>query len=676
MKVIATIFLTLFSVLLYAQSDTVRIINTIDSAFTLNLNEAQPLLETALKKSKEIGFKRGVFESQYKHARLLARNGDFLGAIELLKEARTTSELTLNDESVFYNFTGICFVYMGEYDSTEKYFLKTLAIKQDISDSVGIGTLLNNLGNVNISKGNLEKSTSYFLDALRVRTAIRDSAGIASTTNNLGIVFYKRKMFKEAIDNYLIALSLNRDFKDKTKEALILNNLGNAYDERGILDSSYVYYQLAFALSDSLKDARLIGISASNLGVAELRQKNFNRAEDLFLTSLEVREASEDKQGMAEIYNELASLKLETNELKIAEEYFKKSLSLAQEIGSLEIIREDHLGLAETYSKMKDFESAFLSHKEFVVLKDSILNIENQSSLNELVTQYETEKKEQQIELQEAKLAEQEATISRNRLALFASIATLLLLIIIGALWRNRIRKKQQLKLQEAKLEAREAEINATISSQEKERARYARDLHDGFGQMISILNMNLKNLNSDTRPDERHKVFEASTQVIDDMYSELKNICFDLMPQTLIKHGLESALKEFSDRINQTGNIAIELNIFGLGQRLEEVQEISLYRISQEWINNIIKYSDADKVTLQITKDEGEITLLIEDNGSGFDKNLLISGKGNGWKNLNTRSNLIQGTLELETAPGKKGNVLIINAPSKLKVKQEGIVA
>ena len=80
------------------------------------------------------------------------------------------------------------------------------------------------------------------------------------------------------------------------------------------------------------------------------------------------------------------------------------------------------------------------------------------------------------------------------------------------------------------------------------------------------------------------------------------------------------------------------------------------------------MKYSDANKVTLQITKDEGEITLLIEDNGKGFDKNLLASGKGNGWKNLNTRTNLIQGELELETQLGKKGNVLIVNAPSKIR--------
>lgn len=139
-------------------------------------------------------------------------------------------------------------------------------------------------------------------------------------------------------------------------------------------------------------------------------------------------------------------------------------------------------------------------------------------------------------------------------------------------------------------------------------------------------------------------------------------------MPQTLVSNGLESGLQEFAERINKAGKVFVETNFFGLEERPTDIQEISLYRISQEWINNILKYSSADQITLQITKDEKEITLMIEDNGDGFDRGLLMNSKGNGWKNLNTRSNLIHGTLELETEVGKKGNTLIVNAPSSLK--------
>ena len=87
----------------------------------------------------------------------------------------------------------------------------------------------------------------------------------------------------------------------------------------------------------------------------------------------------------------------------------------------------------------------------------------------------------------------------------------MILIVIIGLLTRSRARKKQELAIQKERIHAQEAEINAVISSQEKERARYARDLHDGFGQMISILNINLGSLKKNARPDERQKVFEES---------------------------------------------------------------------------------------------------------------------------------------------------------------------
>jgi signal transduction histidine kinase len=83
-----------------------------------------------------------------------------------------------------------------------------------------------------------------------------------------------------------------------------------------------------------------------------------------------------------------------------------------------------------------------------------------------------------------------------------------------------------------------------------------------------------------------------------------------------------------------------------------------------QEWVNNILKYSDATQVTIQITKDQREITLTIEDNGMGFELSKLTEGKGNGWKNIRSRANLIKGDLEIDSTPGKRGNMLILNIP------------
>jgi len=124
-------------------------------------------------------------------------------------------------------------------------------------------------------------------------------------------------------------------------------------------------------------------------------------------------------------------------------------------------------------------------------------------------------------------------------------------------------------------------------------------------------------------------------------------------------------ATQEFADRVNAADKIKIETNFFGLEERLTDVQEISLYRITQEWVNNVIKYSDAQNITIQLTKDEEELNLLIEDNGIGFDKSKLTRGSGTGWKNLNSRANLIKGELELDTLVGRRGSTIIVVAPA-----------
>lgn len=209
--------------------------------------------------------------------------------------------------------------------------------------------------------------------------------------------------------------------------------------------------------------------------------------------------------------------------------------------------------------------------------------------------------------------------------------------------------------------------MHAIVKSQEDERKRFSEDMHDGLGQMISSLNLNLKSLESvkSTQTEKRLDIFQTSRAIIEDMYAELKNICFNLMPHTLISAGVAEALRESAARINKSEKLYIEVLIHGLDERLLQVQETSIYRISQEWVNNIIKYADAKKITLQITKDDEEITLMIEDDGMGFDPSLLEVGNGNGWKNICSRANLIKATVFIDSESNKRGSTFILNIPS-----------
>ena len=147
-------------------------------------------------------------------------------------------------------------------------------------------------------------------------------------------------------------------------------------------------------------------------------------------------------------------------------------------------------------------------------------------------------------------------------------------------------------------------------------------------------------------------------------MHAEIRGIAFNLMPQTLIQSGLVPALEEMAMRMNESGKVFMKVSGFDLPSRLEELQEISLYRVIQEWLNNILKYSEATSIDLQLVGYEDEISIVVEDNGNGVDPAVLSQGKGHGWRNIQTRLTLIRATWEIDSRPAVKGATFIIHMP------------
>jgi signal transduction histidine kinase len=147
-------------------------------------------------------------------------------------------------------------------------------------------------------------------------------------------------------------------------------------------------------------------------------------------------------------------------------------------------------------------------------------------------------------------------------------------------------------------------------------------------------------------------------------MHKEVRAVAFNLMPQTLIQSGLVPALREMALRIEERQPLKIKVTSFDMDARLADVQEISLYRMVQEWVNNIIKYSGATKVDVNLVRNEANLSLTIEDDGAGFDSSKLEHSKGHGWKNILSRAGLIKATVEIDTVSGRRGTTLMVQVP------------
>ena len=137
-----------------------------------------------------------------------------------------------------------------------------------------------------------------------------------------------------------------------------------------------------------------------------------------------------------------------------------------------------------------------------------------------------------------------------------------------------------------------------------------------------------------------------------------------NLSPGILEEFGFVSAIQGLVTKINQTGVIHFELSTFGLQYRLRKEYELALYRIIQELINNVLKHAEAKYVTLQIGYREGNIIIMMEDDGKGFEINQHRDGYG--LKNLETRTKLLNGTMNIDSHIGT-GTSVSIEIPYKL---------
>ncbi|NJK86477.1 MAG: sensor histidine kinase [Bacteroidales bacterium] len=191
------------------------------------------------------------------------------------------------------------------------------------------------------------------------------------------------------------------------------------------------------------------------------------------------------------------------------------------------------------------------------------------------------------------------------------------------------------------------------IDAQEMERKRIAADLHDSVGQMLSLSKLHMSEISEVIAADlpSEKDTAENAMRLIDEACQEVRNISHNLMPGALIKLGLVPAVRELIRKAGHSKTIRFNFSSDLDEKRLDEKVEISLYRIVQEIISNILKHANASEVTITIKNaEENSIQLNISDNGNGFDTAILDSVTGIGWKNIYSRLAMMNGKMNIQS--------------------------
>jgi len=544
-----------------------------------------------------------------------------------------------------------------DFDKAVALANQGIALSTSKKDLSSAGTFTSMKGLSFYLKGNYDSAAIFYSEALQLMTTAKDSKGRASVLNYTGRLYRKLKDYDKSLAMYDEAFSIYRSLNDEDGMATIYNESGVVFEYKGDFEEAIRRYTNSLQIREKMNDQLGRSYSLSFIGAIYAQQKKYAEAEKYLNDAMQIRRGLNDPFALALSVTDLADMYAEMKDFPKAIAWYDSSNAMASQLKYPQLLSENYLKLSRLYEHKNDALQSLDYYKKYAALKDSLLSVEKIARIEELNTRYETDKKEQQLALQQAAL--------QKKNYLLAGSAILFLLVLIAGV--NIYRKNQarsKLQLQQEVMKQQDLATKAILEAEENERKRIAADLHDGVGQLMSAARMNLSVFEDDLPfiSEEQRLSFENVLNLMDESCREIRNVSHQMMPNALLKSGLGNAVKDFLAKID-TRIIKVTLHAEGLNDPIDKNTETVLYRVIQECVNNVLKHSGANHLDISLIKDIDGISVTVEDNGKGFDTTNTAAYDGSGLKNIVSRITYLKGTIDFDSSPGK-GTLIAIHVP------------
>jgi len=420
----------------------------------------------------------------------LSRNGLQDEAIEYLERALRISE-EIGDKMKMSTSAlniGISKHEQGFYDTAIEFYFKAIETAKEVDFKQGEARGYNNLGIAYYDQGSYAKSIESYLQALKINEELGEKRNMSACLTNIGVVHQELRSYDKAIEYYQKALALNEELGDKRGMAICYINIGNIFNKQTSYDKAIEYYNMGLKLFVEIGNKDGIAGCNHNIGEIYVTRGDYDKANEYYLNALRLYEELDNKMGMATVGVGIANLNISrtdsipaTGEQKLrylnqAIAYGNKSIENARGMKLLPIMKEAANTLMKAYTKLGNYKKAMEFAGMFIALQDSIFMEDKTRAIQEMSARYETEKKQQQIELQESQLIAKDATIKQQktfRNALIGGLAavTLIIVVIANAYWQKRKDNKKIIEQKEKILKTNEElkHLNEITARQNKE---------------------------------------------------------------------------------------------------------------------------------------------------------------------------------------------------------------
>lgn len=553
----------------------------------------------------------------------------------------------------------------GKSDSSLALNLEAVKISRQIDDSLSLGKSLINTGTSYREMAMYEEASTYYEEGKRIIEHVGDPALAAKFDDILQVFYFELEQYDKAIKYGENAVGYFRKADDKVWLGSALNNLGMAYQKKLDHKKSLACFEEALSISLKINNLELEGSELLNIGDVYLDLGEYNKLEPLFSRALLLFTKLDSKKSIGISLRGLAIYHLSAMQYDKARNYAEQSVSVLQTENNRTQLRKSYETLSSIHYALHDMKMAESYLHKSDLIGDSISNETVKRNTLIIEKKYETEKKELEIKKLESEKLIQRLSINQKTRLNYFLLSGAATLAIISLLFIRDYKNKQKLQLQritELETEKQLSATEAVLKGEEQERTRLAKDLHDGLGGMLSGIKYSMNTMKGNLiMTHENSQAFERSMDMLDSSIKEMRRVAHNMMPESLVKFGLDTALKDFCTDINQSGALKVNYQSIGVeGANIDQTISITIYRIVQELINNTMKHAAATNAIVQLSKTNNQLSVTVEDDGKGFDPATLQAAKGIGWTNIQSRVDFLKGRLDVQSAAGQGTSVHI----------------
>jgi two-component system, NarL family, sensor histidine kinase UhpB len=543
------------------------------------------------------------------------------------------------------NGTSLAFSYNAKYDSALVYINKAVLYALKAGNIKRLALAYLNRADVFVNLQNYPAALKNCDTAIVYAQQIKNNEGLGRIYSIMSGIYNDLKQYDKALaaldkSNYHFSFTKNR-------QMVAMN-----YSERGVIlrqtnqtEKSIEWTKKAIVIADSLEDNNNLSAYYCELGEAYAKLKNYKEAEDAFINALNIAVQTENTSQQAVCYTDLSTLELEQNRYPKSIDYGLKAYELIKP--ETDLLREQLITytLATAYLKNGNNAKGLEFLELSTTLKDSLVKQQFSVETAKQQASFDVKEKEREITVLNKNKELQQQKLQKQRLLIFGSVFIALLSLAAIWLFFNRNKLKQRMK---------ELELRNQIAA----------DLHDEVGSSLSSINMLSQMATKPGNETLQKSILEKMSTNAKETMEKMSDLVWTIKPEEAEGSNLKQRMERFAYEICGAKNIALTLQLDKLETKdLTMDQRKNMYLIFKEALNNAVKYSGTEKIAVSAANGNNVLTMIVKDEGKGFDVDTVI--KGNGLENIQTRTASVGGKLSIDSAPGN-GTTVKLTMPLK----------